>query len=294
MKVLVIFLITFLPVQAYSQKPMSNYVATNAGKSINTEHTERFPMVLPDGLTLFFSSNRPGGQGDLDIYVCTRKSMSEGWSTPINLGSKINSNASDHSVSVSEDGHWMIFTSEKKGGYGGSADLYLSYRQDVSNTLGWGEAKNAGSEINKVANKDSVWTACPLFHQENGHTKLYFTSGRTGAGDAYVSSFENGKFTTPVPIKSINTEEGEYHFAPDEGFIWTNRKGGFGGSDIWITTKVKGTNEWSAPIPLGSNINTASNECMPSMTKDKFLFIFDSDKPGGKGKEDIYFAQPTK
>jgi Tol biopolymer transport system component len=293
MNALVIFLITLLPVLAYSQMPFSNYVATNAGKSINTEHTERFPMVLSDGLTLFFSSNRPGGHGDLDIYVCTRKTLADQWSEPMNLGTHINSRASDHSVTVSEDGHWMIFTSEKEGSYG-TADLYLSYREDISKPLGWGEAKNAGSAINKVENKDSIWTACPLFHEENGHVNVYFTSNRSGAGDVYVSSYANGKFTTPVLIQGINTEEGEYHFAPDEGFIWTNRNGGFGGSDIWITTKRKGSNEWSTPIPLGSNINTSSNEGMPSITKDKSLFVFDSDKPGGEGKEDIYFAQPSK
>ena len=293
MKSVLNFLIWLLPMTALSQQPFGNYVATNAGRSINTEYTEKFPMVLPDGLTLFFSSDRPGGQGDLDIYVCTRKSMTDQWGEPINLGSTINTKAMDHSVTVSEDGHWMIFTSEKEGGYG-KADLYLSYRQDVSNPLGWGEAKNAGSVINKVANNRSIWTACPLFHEENGQAKVYFTSNRTGSGDAYVSSYTNRKFTTPVKIKGINTEKGEYHFAPQEGLIWTDRNGGFGGSDIWITTKRKGTEEWETPIPLGSNINTPSNEEMPSITKDKSLFVFCSDKPGGAGKQDIYFAQPSK
>lgn len=293
MKSLFSFLVWLFPLAALSQQPFSNYVTINAGKSINTEHTEMFPMVLPDGLTLFFSSNRPGGQGDLDIYVCTRKSMADQWSEPMNLGSTINTKASDHSVTVSEDGHWMIFTSEKEGGYG-KADLYLSYRQDVSNPLGWSEAKNAGSAINKVVNKSSIWTACPLFHEENGHVKVYFTSNRTGEGDAYVSTYANGKFTTPVLIEGINTQKGEYHFAADEGFIWTDRNGGPGGHDIWITTKRKGTNQWSMPIPLGSNINTSSNEGMPSITNDKSLFVFHSDKPGGVGKEDIYFAHPSK
>lgn len=129
----------------------------------------------------------------------------------------------DHSVTVSEDGHWMIFTSEKKGGYG-IADLYLSYRDDINDPLGWGEPKNAGG----VINKSSAWTACPLFHKEKNIEKVYFTSNRKGGvggdGDSYVSSYSNKTFTTPVLVKGINTADGEMHFVPDEGFIWTNKK----------------------------------------------------------------------
>lgn len=292
MKSLFSFFVWVLSIAAMSQEPFSNYVVSNAGKSINTAYTDRFPMVLPDGLTLFFSSNRPQGQGDLDIYVCTQKSRNDAWGEPQNLGASINTKASEHSVTVSDDGHWMIFTSEKEGGFG-KADLYLSYREDISNPLGWEEAKNAGSTINKVANKNSIWTACPLFLKENGLEKVYFTSNRTGGGDAFVSSYNKGEFTAPIAIKEINTEKGEYHFVPDEGFIWTDRKGGPGGEDIWIT-KRKGNNEWSTPMPLGDNINTPSNEGMPSLTKDKSLFVFHSDRPGGEGKEDIYFARPSQ
>ncbi|MEJ7683205.1 MAG: hypothetical protein WKG06_36180 [Segetibacter sp.] len=187
----------------------------------------RHIVVLRGGLTLFFSSNRPGGFGDLDIYVCTRKSISEPWSEPWsepkNLGRNINTSAMDHSVTVSEKGHWMILTSEKKGGYG-IADLYVSYRDDIHDPPGWGEPKNAGG----VINKSSAWTACPLFHKENNIEKVYFTSNRKGGvggdGDSYVSSYNNKKFTIPVLVKGINTVEGEMHFVPDEGFIWTRSK----------------------------------------------------------------------
>jgi len=293
MKLLISFFTGLLPFVCFAQKPYSDYIVTNAGNTVNTEYDDMFPIVLHDGLTLFFSSNRPGGSGDLDIYVCTRKSISEPWSEPKNLGRNINTSAMDHSVTVSEDGHRMIFTSEKKGGYG-IADLYVSYRDDIHNPLGWGEPKNAGG----VINKSSAWTACPLFHRENNVEKVYFTSNRKGGvggdGDSYVSSYNNKKFTIPVLVKGINTAEGEMHFVPDEGFIWTNRKGGLGGDDIWITTKRKSEYEWETPVNLGANINTSANEGMPSITSDKSLFAFHSDRPNGAGKYDIYFAKPAK
>jgi TolB protein len=84
------------------------------------------------------------------------------------------------------------------------------------------------------------------------------------------------------------------HFVSDEGFIWTSRKGGIGGDDIWITTKRISGYEWQTRVNLGTNISTSSNEGMPSITSDRSLFVFHSDRPGGAGKYDIYFAKPTK
>ncbi len=61
-----------------------------------------------------------------------------------------------------------------------------------------------------------------------------------------------------------------------------------------MTLKRKGEKEWQAPIPLGNNINTTYNEGMPSMTNDKSLFVFHSDRPSGKGKSDVYLANSAK
>ncbi len=291
MKALFILSVVLLPIPAYSQQLLSNYTAINAGDKINTAYDDWFPMVLPDGLTLYFSSNRPGGQGDLDIYVCTRKSANDPWGEPMNLGTNINTSSVEHSVTVSEDGHWMLFTSEKEGGYG-TGDLYVSYRKDVLDPLGWGKAKNAGSVINS-----SEYDACAFFRREGTTQKVYFISDRKGGvgkGDLYSSSYQSGQFTAPVLLKGVNSSGSEMHFDPDEGYIWANREGGLGGDDIWITPGRKSTYEWESPIPLGNNINTAANEGMPSMTKDKSLFVFHSNKLGGEGKYDIYFAKTTK
>ncbi|MGI8636582.1 MAG: hypothetical protein ACR2KZ_14390, partial [Segetibacter sp.] len=77
-----------------------------------------------------------------------------------------------------------------------------------------------------------------------------------------------------------------------EGFVWTNRKGGYGKEDLWISTKRLSVYQWGKSINLGPNINTPANEGMPTITSDKSLFAFHSDRPEGNGKYDIYFARP--
>src|SRR6266496_2951676 len=113
MKKLIGFIISVMPVVCSAQTP-------------NSEYDDMYPTLMPDGLTLFICSNRPGGYGDLDIYICTRRSLNGTWSEPKNLGPDINTDSEDHSVTISEDGHWMLFFSGRKGNLG-KGDLYYSY-----------------------------------------------------------------------------------------------------------------------------------------------------------------------
>lgn len=280
---IVFCLISFLT--CFSQGHFEDWEVNNAGDVINSRHNDMFSMIMPDGLTLYFSSDRPGGFGDLDIYVSTRNSINEQWGEPKNLGPNINSLKSDHSVTVFENGKIMIYTSERQESIG-IADLYISYSEDSNDPLSWGESTNGGS----VINKESAWTACPLYVRDNNVDKIYFTSNRTGDGDVYASVFSNGQFESPVMLSGVNTEQGEMHFDPVEGFIWTNRTGGIGKDDIWITSNRTNEFEWTNATNLGETINTPSNEGMPSMTHDKSLFVFHSDRPTGLGNYDIYFA----
>ncbi len=63
----------------------------NLGNSINTQYSEFEPLLAPDGVTLFFSSARPGGIGDVDIYMAQRlDSTWTNWTQPVNLGEGFN------------------------------------------------------------------------------------------------------------------------------------------------------------------------------------------------------------
>src|SRR6266496_5074939 len=73
----------------------------NLGAPINTESYESDPRISPDGLTLYFGSDRSGGVGSADIWVATRPTTSDPFALPVNLGSAVNSTSEDFGPWVS-------------------------------------------------------------------------------------------------------------------------------------------------------------------------------------------------
>ena len=86
----------------------------NLGGCINTEFAEADPFISPDEDYIIFCSNRPGGFGTVDMYVSFRKEDGS-WTEPKNLGEAINSASRDFIPSVTADGRFFFFRSEKSG-----------------------------------------------------------------------------------------------------------------------------------------------------------------------------------
>jgi len=91
----------------------------NLGPKVNTAYFDARPILVADGLLLFYESERPDGYGSADLYVMRRSSVSDPWSEPINLGPKVNGAASDEQAFLSPDGSTVYFHSNRTGGYGG-------------------------------------------------------------------------------------------------------------------------------------------------------------------------------
>jgi len=91
----------------------------NLGAPINTEYHEVDAFVVPDESYMIFCSDRPGGYGKADLYVTFRKTDGS-WSEPINMGEKVNSSYSEYIPSVSPDGRYFFFTTDKTG----NRDIY--------------------------------------------------------------------------------------------------------------------------------------------------------------------------
>ncbi len=85
------------------------------------------PDIRRDGLEMFLASNRPGTYGGQDLWVSTRPSTSDPWSTPVNLGPVVNSAAVENTPALSFDGTELYFTSTRLGGPA-PQDLWVTTR----------------------------------------------------------------------------------------------------------------------------------------------------------------------
>jgi outer membrane protein OmpA-like peptidoglycan-associated protein len=104
------------------------------------EFTCMHPSLSPDGKMLYFASNRPGGQGGLDIWVTLKQGDS--WSEPINMGSRINTTGNEAFPFIHDSGN-LFFSSDGHKGFG-ALDLFMI---DISES-NWGEVVNLGSPFN--------------------------------------------------------------------------------------------------------------------------------------------------
>jgi len=86
--------------------------------------------IRRDGLEMFITSNRPGGSAGIDLWVATRETTRDVWSTPINLGPTINTASDDGGPALSCDGTTLYFYSTRPGGSGGR-DLYVTTRHKI-------------------------------------------------------------------------------------------------------------------------------------------------------------------
>jgi hypothetical protein len=94
---------------------------------LNSPFSEQRPSIRHDGLEIFFYSNRPGGIGATDLWVATRETRDQVWSTPVNLGAIVNTSATEFHPSISSDGQTLYFASARPGGQGLN-DLYETTR----------------------------------------------------------------------------------------------------------------------------------------------------------------------
>ena len=134
------------------------------------------PALSPDGKTLYFASNRPGGFGGIDIYSAKLNRRGR-WVDVRNLGSTINTPGNEMFPFVSPDGQ-LYFASDGHPGLGG-LDIFISHREK-----GTIRVENPGEPINSPRDDFGLY----LFNETRG----FFTSNRKGGkGDDDIYTFVN-------------------------------------------------------------------------------------------------------
>lgn len=123
----------------------------NLGRNVNSDFWESAPSIAPDGQALYFSSNKPGGYGGIDIYV-SYKTKNGFWSQAMNLGPNINTKGDDQTPFIHADNRTLYFATNGWPGYGGT-DLFVSYKKVDGK---WSTPTNLGYPINTFDNEGSI------------------------------------------------------------------------------------------------------------------------------------------
>lgn len=190
--------------------------------SINTQSGDGSPYVTPDGLTLYFYSDREGGPGDRDLWTATRTTTSADFAAAEVL-SVVNGIAREYFPWRTPDGLGLLFMSDRAGGKGNS-DIWLAER---STPTGPFSVPRNQSELNTSAHEGGM------------------TLSRDGLTIIFVS----------------------------------DRGGGSGDTDLWVATRARTTDVFSAPRNLGA-VNSSAEEDDPKLSNDGRELFFSSTRDG--------------
>ncbi|MBA7683788.1 hypothetical protein ES703_92173 [subsurface metagenome] len=265
---------------------------TNLGPTVNSSSIDAQPDISADGLSLYFLSRRPGGSGSADLWVTTRKAKDDPWGAPVNLGTTLNSSAPDHNPSISADGLSLYYTSRRPGGHGAD-DIWMTTRKTKSDP--WSTPVNLGFN-----SSPDDWA--PNISADG--LELFFTCsgarGGYGSYDLYVATREiiNDPWGEPVNLgPTVNSSAGDAgsSISPDGRmlFFTSDRPGGSGSGDLWVTTRATVSDPWGEPVNLGPVVNSSAGEGSPSISADGLMLYFDDilgPRPGGVGDADLWQA----
>ncbi len=158
----------------YSQREGDTWTKIKSlGRGINTIYWESHGFITPDGNTLYISSNRPGGSGDLDLWVSKNKEGT--WDDPVNCGDIINTPFNEDTPFFDPESQTLIFSSSghiSMGGY----DVFRSILRDSgwSNPVGMPFAFNTTlPNTFFILNNNAAGFITSLYDEETESRNIY-------------------------------------------------------------------------------------------------------------------------
>ncbi len=213
------------------------------------------------------------------------------FSTPKNLGRVVNSPLADEAFCISADGLELCFWSDRPGGHGDN-DIWITKRIAIDGN--WGAPMNPGTSDNTLDRK--IFSSL----SPNG-LELYFSDWRsyrvTGVMTQDLWVRTRARISDPwgdsvklgPPVNSASGEALPYVSSDGLSLYFTsNRPGGLGGTDIWVTTRPSILAPWTEPINLGPPVNSSYHDGSPRLSEDGSTLYFYSSRPGGYGDTDLW------
>ncbi|EPG73940.1 OmpA family protein [Leptospira fainei serovar Hurstbridge str. BUT 6] len=253
----------FFSGQADSQ-PLPPLAERAFGPPLNTQNDEYNPIISPDGRYLVFQSNRPGGEGEMDLWLAENANYKSrdgeaDWRKPVNL----------------------------------NQDIWEKNKKELP----------AGEKPAKLLNTDRFEGGISIRFDDAGNpTEIFFTSVKNEKADRsgydalniyYTKRDEKTKlWIDPIPVPEINSNFNDKMpaISPDGRFLIfaSDRPGGYGEYDLWVSYRNLSNGSWSAPVNMGGTVNSKTSEILPYIHPDGEQLYFSTNRENERKKFSLF------
>lgn len=205
------------------------------------------------------------------------------------LESPLNEYRLQYFPALTADGKQILFTKRDGTGNFDKEDIFTAFTDGEGN---WTQPKSLAQAINSVFNEGTCSVTA------DGKILIYTSCDAPdsqGSCDLYIAYKVNGEWQRPTNMGTkVNSRswDSQPSLSADGRvlFFSSNRRGGFGGNDIWYTVRLN-DGSWSDAKNLGSMVNTPKDEISPFMFFNNEILFFASDGHQGFGGMDIFLSR---
>jgi WD40 repeat protein len=240
--------------------------------AINSGDADEDPTLTADLLQIYFSSRRPGGRGDADIWHAARASRADAFDAPA-LVEAVNSEDDELSPVISPDGLTLWVASNRASG-AGNVDVWRSTRS--SRTLeDWSPLENETAlnspEDDLPRPLAQAGLVMPIASRRDGPLYQTYLASRPAAHAPFVA-------VRPLTLLSQEDAQMEDAFLTEDGLLlFFNRQAQAGQGDLFMTWRASLDQEFRDLVPLVT-VNTAADERDPWLSADGLRLFFSSDR----------------
>ena len=274
--------------------------------TVNSNKRERYPAISPNGLELYFTSDRDGGienpddSGQTDIWVARRSSTGDPFAAPelapgaeLLFPTPINSLNWEQSPDLAADGLTLYFASNPGDTPNKRDEIYYVTRPTLNSPWQWETLLN--DEVNSAA-----WGEVSPNISSDG-LELYFVRQKPPYNvisdyDIYRSIRDSTAAPWGEAEKLLFNSDTAYDGNPSLSaddltlFFTSFRAGGLGNGDIWTTTRSSKNDDWGIPANLGAPVNSSAFDGWADISADDQTLYFARGSNWRDGNTDLWQA----